>query len=900
MMSKIMKKNGLCNLNPERAFLLKHIQFDKTMVKGDGVYLYDEQNNQYLDFLAQYGAVPFGHDPQDLRQAIANCAGEPSMVQPFYTQGAKDLARELVNLEPEFNFAYAVLSNSGAESVEAALKMARAATGRQIIVSLELGFHGKTTGALAVTGNPLYSEAFLINTSQSIKVEPENFAELEEVFKHHEIAGFIFETVLGEGGMQPLSDAYIQTIAALCKQHGAMLIVDEIQTGMGRLGEFFSIKRVANVRPNILCLSKALGGGLMPIGATLCTEDAWTEEFGYYHSSTFANNQLASRVALATIDKLRANNCAILRHVDAISPYLSSKLDAIVEKYPDVFSQHQGRGLMHSLRVKPFSGAESYFLAHASVQGYIVPLICGFLVNVSKIIVAPLFNRPDLLRIEPSLIIQKQHVDQLATALEECASLIRCKQFSSLFSYLIARQPEELSYASKKLSEITLVTAPAAVTHPTQEKLGSFAFLIHPTSDEDLLNIMPRSIIALTEPHKSEFQNWMQSWFSKRYEPAPVFHAAKIQSALGGYVEGWLIACPLPPERMMRLSKRNRQRLLSQYIECAKSVGADIVGLGAFTSIISRGGMDIIDAGIPITTGNSFTAIASAESLHKALLATGQTHTETRVAVIGAAGSVGRVSAIHLSEYYANLTLVGNSHNAQALDALAAIAGEIYAQALLQMQRGSKIGLAQYLRTHLNSPLTVVSTCNQILLRDRDTDYREIKDVVEACLAGTPPIAISVQIEEVIRTAHGVLSATSQGKGFIEPSWLKEMAVVCDAARPPDLKSSVHKERPDVLVFEGGVVKFVEPYLFGRSNILGFDQTLNLACLSETITLAMSGAKQSYSLGNRISYEQALRIYRLALSHGFADCIATTESELDLEAMGFVDAQTRNMVSLNP
>jgi predicted amino acid dehydrogenase len=164
---------------------------------------------------------------------------------------------------------------------------------------------------------------------------------------------------------------------------------------------------------------------------------------------------------------------------------------------------------------------------------------------------------------------------------------------------------------------------------------------------------------------------------------------------------------------MMRLSKQNRQKLLSQYIECAKSVGADIVGLGAFTSIISRGGMDIVDAGIPITTGNSFTAIASAESLHKALLATGQRHIETRVAVIGAAGSVGRLSAIHLSEYYSMLTLVGNSNNAQALDALAEIAGEIYAQALLQMQRGSTIGLAQYLRTHLNSPLTVVSTCHQ-------------------------------------------------------------------------------------------------------------------------------------------------------------------------------------------
>ena len=123
-----MKHSEPCHLNPDRDFLLRHIQFDKTMVRGDGVFLYDEQGNEYLDFLAQYGAVPFGHNPAESWAAMAGGFGQPSMVQPFYTAAAKELARELVSLEPEFNFSYAVFSNSGAESVEAALKMARAAT----------------------------------------------------------------------------------------------------------------------------------------------------------------------------------------------------------------------------------------------------------------------------------------------------------------------------------------------------------------------------------------------------------------------------------------------------------------------------------------------------------------------------------------------------------------------------------------------------------------------------------------------------------------------------------------------------------------------------------------------------------------------------------------------------
>ena len=492
-----------------------------------------------------------------------------------------------------------------------------------------------------------------------------------------------------------------------------------------------------------------------------------------------------------------------------------------------------------------------------------------------------------MLRIEPPLIIEKSHIDQLIDALDKCAHIIRNEQFSSLLAYLINRQPEEVSYSEKSSPSIIVTDTQLANISSGEKKLGSFAFLIHPTSDEDLFNIMPSSLIGLDKLHRREFQQWMQSWFSKRYEPAPVFHAKKIRSKSGGYVEGWLIACPLPPERMMKLSKRSRQKLLLQYIECAKGLGADIVGLGAFTSIISRGGTDIKDADIHITTGNSFTAIASAESLHNALHATGQSHADTRIAIVGSAGSVGRLAAMHLSEYYAMITLVGNAGNVHAMATLEEIAGEIYAQALTKVQSGGNTGLARYLLAHLTEPFIVIHRCNQIILRDENPDFSAIRTIVEESLTSDAPIRISVNAEDGISMAHGVLSATSQGNSFLEASWFKDKSVVCDAARPPDIQSNVLDERPDVLVFEGGVVKFSEPYTFGRANILGFNPSLNLACLSETVALAMSGVSRSYSMGNRIPYSQAMQIYELALSHGFSDCIATTEGEMDLVALGY-------------
>lgn len=868
-------------LNPDRDFLLRHIGFDKTMVRAEGVHLFDEHGHAYLDFLAQYGAVPFGHSADPAWRAIDGCRGEPCMVQPFHTQGAKDLAQALVGLEPAFGFAHAVFCNSGAEAVEAALKMARAATGRQLVVSLRLGFHGKTSGALAVTGNPVYSEPFGIDTRHSIKVDADDLAQLEAAFAAQPVAAFIFETVLGEGGMRPLCHDFVRRAAALCRQHGAMLIADEVQTGMGRLGEFFSVRRIEGVRPDILCLAKALGGGLLPIGAVLATGRAWSEAFGLHHSATFANNQLACRVALSTLATLAADDRALMRHVDEVGAYLGARLDELVEGHADVFPQHCGAGLMHSLRIAPFDGAESYFLAHASAQGYVAPLICGYLVNVERIVVAPLFNRPDLLRLEPSLSIERGHVDRLLEALVTCAGLVRQRRFSSLLSFLIGRRPQELAY-----SEPAVASAPLAARIPAEpgERRGRFAFLIHPTSAEDLIDIMPRAIIDLAPPDRQAFQRWMQSWFERRYEPAPVFHAERIASRQGGHVEGWLIACPLPPERMLRLGRSARERLLRQYVDCARGLGVDIVGLGAFTSIISRGGTDLLDLGVPLTTGNSFTAIASAESLCEALRVAAPHLVRPRLAVVGAGGSVGRLAALHLSTRHDELVLAGNAANPEAAAQLRPIVGEIYLQGLRQMRRGVQAGMAGFLGRHCAAPLMNWGRCEELAARGEACALVQIADHVEASLDRPPPVRVTLDVEAALRDAHGVLSATSQGASFIEPAWLRRGAVVCDAARPADLKRIVHAERPDLLVFEGGIVRFVQPYRFGRANILGFDERLNLACLSETVALAMQRHPRSCSLGNRIPYDEALAIHRLALEHGFETCVARVEGEIDLDA----------------
>jgi acetylornithine/succinyldiaminopimelate/putrescine aminotransferase/predicted amino acid dehydrogenase len=781
-----------------------------------------------------------------------------------------------------FEFRHVTLANSGTETVEAAFKLARATTKRAKIISLSCAFHGKTHASLLATGNPRYREPFGIRSDDFLKVDPEDCEGLERALAGRDVAALILEPVVGEGGMLPLSEGYLKEARRLTREYGTVLIVDEIQTGLFRTGKWLACGDIEGFDPDIVCLAKALGGGLLPIGAVLATARVWTEEFGLFHSSTFANNQLASAVAVAVIEHLEAREAEISAHVAEMSSLLAAGLDDLVERYPDVFAGHSGLGLMRGLRVRAIDGHDSYFIAHACGAGTLVPLLCGYLFHRHHVVCAPLFSDKNVIRLEPPLIIDADSIEAMLHGLEDCAILLRQRRYSTLLAYLLGRTPEELAYSERKHRPISVITELAAPAS-NERRLGRFAFLIHPPGDEDLISMMPESVENLEGPHREEMLEWMRSWFTKRWEPSPVFHAKRIRSKAGGYVEGWLIASPLTSRQMLRLSRVDRARLVDGFVGCARDLGAEIMGLGAFTSVVTRAGRDIDTSLIHVTTGNSLTAMSVAESVTQALCWMNRDDSDLTVGVVGAAGSVGRLAAIQLSENYASIVLVGNPDNPRSLERLHSLTGEIYAHALMRLQQGMHTGLAGFFHGQLKSIFVVLNACNQELFGGGEPDYLRVKRIAEEHLGVESPVRTSLVPGEVLRECHGVVSATSHGSAFIRPSWLRSGAVVADAARPADLQANVRRERPDVLAYEGGLVRLPEPYSFGRANVLGFHPSINLGCLSETIVLAMSGVERSYSMGDRIPHEEAFRINKLAQIHGFTPCIATKRGELDLE-----------------
>lgn len=852
-------------LNPQRRFLLEHIGFDKTIVRAEGHHLIDQQGNRYLDALAQYGAVPFGHNPGCIWDALlqVRATAQPGFVQPLLNTGAETLACKLVSLLP--GMARVCFVSTGAEATEVAIKLARARTERRKILTVERGFHGKTNAALCATANPRYKAPFLVDGEQFTTLPFADLQALEQALQARDVAAFIVEPVQGEGGMRVQPTGYLMAAQTLCKRYGTLLVMDEVQCGLGRTGTLFGHQQHGEVRPDVVLLAKALGGGLLPLGALVCTEDAWTEAFGMLHSSTFANSHLTSTVGLAVIQALETDDGALLRQIQRSGAMLRAGLEQLAQRYPTAIAAIHGQGLMQGIELRPWSGASSYFNAHASGAGHAVPIVAGYLLNQQRILTAPTFNHSNVLRVQPSLTISEAEIAMILRGLEAAMSLIANEDFAELFCCMVPALGRTESRRAKARPAVPKSmqksAARSAATQPRR-----FAFLMHPTDDDALFNILPDSVRQQGTAVREPWLRWINSWTSRMPDPACVFHIENFQSRSGAIAEGWLIATPLTPTQMIKMGSTAREQLMQSYIAEARKVGADIVGLGAFTSVISQGGLSIADCGLNLTTGNSLTAVASAESLlYQA--SRRQRAAQGTFAVIGAAGSVGRVAAFHLAHRgAARLNLVGNATNQRAITALRAVGGEIL---LHLLQHGSvNCVMAETLRRAELAHHTRWLTRSPAVEADYALAYDELAMLCQQrgieC-----PITITTDLAKGLHDARYVLTATSAGRSFITPETFMHGAVVCDVARPLDVAKRVAEVRSDLLIYEGGLMCLPNNMRFGSLNVLGYPDGINLACLSESMVLALEGVSGHHSLGNRIDYAQALRILQLAHKHGF-------------------------------
>ncbi len=385
----------------EKALLHTYNRYQIVLDKGEGVHLYDIEGKKYLDFVSGIGVFALGYRNKAYNDALKEQIDKLIHTSNYYynvpaIEAAKKI-KDVSGMDRVF------FTNSGTEAVEGAIKAARkyaylkdGATDHEII-AMEHSFHGRTMGALSITGTPKYREAFQPMIGNIKFAQMNNFESVKNLVTDKTCA-IIFETIQGEGGIYPAEKEFMEQIKALCEEKDILLILDEIQCGMGRTGAMYAWQRYG-VKPDIMMTAKALGGGV-PVGAFLMTERVAKQSLtSGDHGTTYGGNPLAAAAINKVLDLFEETH--IIENVNSVAPYLEKKLDELVEKY-DFIKTRRGAGFMQGLEfMKPVGET----IEKALDNGLI-------LINAGM----------NIIRFVPPLIITKEDVNNMIGILERSLS----------------------------------------------------------------------------------------------------------------------------------------------------------------------------------------------------------------------------------------------------------------------------------------------------------------------------------------------------------------------------------------------------------------------------------------------------------------------------------------------
>lgn len=393
------------HLSPDLARLMKFGGPGSLEETASGTVVTDHLGRDYLDFAGGYGVFSLGHRHPEVVAAVKDQLDRmPLSSRVLLNRPQARLAARLAELAPG-DLRYAFFTNSGTEAIEGALKLARLATGRPGFVAAENSFHGKTLGSLSITGRKAYREPFepLIPGAGFVP-----FGDLEALRNavNDTTAAVILEPVQGEGGIHVAPEGYLQQAQALCQERGALLIADEVQCGLGRTGKMFAVEHWG-VTPDILVLAKALGGGVMPIGAFLSTPKLWSAYKGrpLLHTSTFGGNPMACAAALATLEVLTRDRLA-----DRAAA-AGARLKNEIPRDPELIAEVRGLGLMIGIEMRE--------------EGHAGSLIAEL--TKARILSVYTLNQPRVIRWEPPLTVSEAEMELALAALRQALQSTRVR-----------------------------------------------------------------------------------------------------------------------------------------------------------------------------------------------------------------------------------------------------------------------------------------------------------------------------------------------------------------------------------------------------------------------------------------------------------------------------------------
>ena len=412
------------HVNHRFARVLDLIGFNKVFTRGSGAYLWDQDGRKYLDFLSGYSVYNLGRNHPKVKQALIDWLDRDgaSLVQMESAPLAALLGQELARLAPG-DLDTCFFTSSGSESTEVGLKMARKATGHSRILYADKSFHGLTFGALSVTDGESWREGFGPLLPGATRIPFDDLAALDDELRKGDVAAFITEPIQGEAGVRVPSPQYLPDAAALCHRHGALLILDEIQTGIGRTGRWFASEHWG-VEPDIMLLSKGLSGGYVPIGAMVTRRKIFDKVFtdlrhSVVHTTTFGGNSMAMVAGLASLRVIEDEH--LVENAERQGAVLRERLEELACRF-EMVKEVRGRGLMigveygepQSLKLRA-----GWKLVHRADEGLFGQMLAIPLMRDHGILTQVAGHNLDVHKLAPPLTIGEEEVGYFLESYEK-------------------------------------------------------------------------------------------------------------------------------------------------------------------------------------------------------------------------------------------------------------------------------------------------------------------------------------------------------------------------------------------------------------------------------------------------------------------------------------------------
>jgi acetylornithine/succinyldiaminopimelate/putrescine aminotransferase/predicted amino acid dehydrogenase len=633
---------------PNLVELLKAMGVGAPYERAEGDFLWQNRDGRLvkvLDLVGGYGALLFGHNHPELVNELqrALCDKTPMLAQGSVRSSAGKLARVL---NERLGGDYMVIfTNSGTETVEAAMKHAYLERERPVFWAVKGGFHGKTLGSIQLTWS--YAAPFK-KLGPSVKyLDPDDPRTWEEAAQSlDEVAGVVVEPIRGEGGIKALPSQFAAWLSETTKKAGIPLIADEIQTGMGRTGHFLG-SQLVGLDPDYVCLSKALGGGLVKIGALLIKRERFVDEFSMIHTSTFAEDELSCRVALKALEILDRDQ--LPEKCAEAGEYLLDGLHALKAEFPEQVKEVRGAGLMLGLELRDHSNSPSNTFLMLSRQKYFGYAASAYLLMVHNVRVAPTLSEPFTLRLEPSAYITQESMDLCLGALRDYCELLRCEDAAPLVRQQLGKpQAPFVDYRGYHPS--------TRQESKTDLQVGFLGNLIGPESVE----VFDPSLASLPF---DDLESYLSQ--SAQFIAPCVYDSVNVKSDAGGEVHLRFVGLGITAAQIMDAMKNDSWKWVLEKVregvDLAAEEGCTVVGLGGHTSIVSANGLYLRGCKPAITSGNALTVGMAIMAVQRAVKKLGICTQCASVAVVGATGNIGSTCATILARDFGEVYLVGRS-----------------------------------------------------------------------------------------------------------------------------------------------------------------------------------------------------------------------------------------------